>query len=386
MPPYRHWRGYDSANTRFVQFQIRRLLRMSGTPVIVHRYTGPVERQGTGSEPPAWNDWIERGDATLPDASVRGGSTEVDIQDLLFLENRDRKYDRVLYEIWGWYRLDTPNFELRQFGIVPSDDSPEMVFALSELVDALGRPLIPGDVLELRHRRQGDFDGGMPVNRYYVIQDAYRPGNGWDAHWLPHLWACRCGPVRDQQEFYDILGREMEDADGVPIEGTTVMEVVSTADDTLALTDAIREEGARLWPFWYVQQGHLYVFPEWQESGDSCAMCRLVCVFGDGEPPNGAVPVGKGTSFPEDAQDGDYFLRTDYRRPVLFQRESGRWKVVEVDWRRPWTPSTDVLAEHVNERGTLVHPSTGDEIPQRQSPARAFMPPRRRRKGVLPDK
>lgn len=389
MSAYRFWRGYDSANSRFIQFNLRRLLRMYGTPVVVHRYAGPVERKGEGSDAPSWKDWMERGDATLPDYAVKGGSTEVDIQDLLFLENRDRKYDRTLYEVWGWYRLDTPNFDLRQFGITISDDTPEMAFALTELVDVLGRPLVPGDVLELPHRRMGDFDGGTPVNRYYVVEDAFRPGGGWDPHWLPHLWACRCSPVRDQQEFFDVLSRNWRDADGLPEDGVSVLEVISTADGQLALTDAVREEGSRIWPFWYVQQGHLYIFPEWQErtgptSGDR-PMYRLLCTFGDGEPPNGARPVGRGTSFPQDANDGDFFLRTDYVRPVLFRRENGRWTVFEIDWRRPWTPSTDALAAHVNERGTVRHDSTGEDIEQRQSPARALMPPRRRRKGVAPD-
>ena len=386
---YSVWRGYDHANARFVQHHVRQNVRMWGTPVHVHRYMGPVEREASGSEFPTWDSWDEKDDATLPDHSRKGGSTEVDIQDLFFLENRDRKYDRDVYEVRGHYRTETPAFELERIGILPSGDTPILTFAHSELVEVLGRPLMPGDVLELPHRRQAQIDPDMPpIDRYYVVEDAYRPGEGYDVHWLPHLWQVRCSPVRDQQEFYDVLAKQWHDADGLP-EDVTLLEVVSTAEGQLALTDALREEASRIWPFWYVQHGHLYVFEEWLERTGTPdnfrPVYRLVCAYGDGEPPNGAKPVGKGTQFPTTANDGEYFLRTDYVPPVLFRRESGKWAAIEVDHRRVWTPVTDSLTKMINERGSVVHEGTGKEIDKRQYVTKALLPRRRRLKGVEPD-
>ena len=75
------------------------------------------------------------------------------IQDLLFLENRDRKYDPDVYDMRGVYQVQDSDFDLTQFGAFLSNDTIYMTFHLNDMIDIMGRKLMSGDVLELPHQR-----------------------------------------------------------------------------------------------------------------------------------------------------------------------------------------------------------------------------------------
>ena len=60
-------------------------------------------------------------------------------------------------------------------------------------------------------------------------------------------------------------------------------------------------------------------------------------LFGDGIAPNG-LPVTPGTSFPQNAQEGDFALRLDYYPNRLFRYSGTRWIKYEDDVRTNLTP------------------------------------------------
>ena len=62
-------------------------------------------------------------------------------------------------------------------------------------------------------------------------------------------------------------------------------------------------------------------------------------LVGDGLPPNGEN-VTMGTSFPTDAQEGDYVLRLDFLPNRLFRYSGTRFIKVEDDVRSKLTPGT----------------------------------------------
>ena len=82
------------------------------------------------------------------------------IGDLLFLENRNRKYDPDIIEMRGAYNVSNTDFDLTQFGIFLTDDTIFMTFHLTENVERLGRKLMPGDVLELPNFRSDHEQDG----------------------------------------------------------------------------------------------------------------------------------------------------------------------------------------------------------------------------------
>jgi hypothetical protein len=83
-----------------------------------------------------------------------GGDNPFNIQDLLFLENRDRKYDPDVYVLRGVYNLSDIDFNLSQFGLFLQNDTIFMTFHITDTVEKLGRKIIAGDVIELPHSKR----------------------------------------------------------------------------------------------------------------------------------------------------------------------------------------------------------------------------------------
>ena len=135
MPRISLWNKTKTHDYDFIDRIVGENIFAGGTGVIVHKYLGITETP-------------YEGDPSNPSSAV--DHTEVFIQDLLFLENRDRKYSKDLYEMRGAYALaDNDSFDLTQFGAFLANDTLFMNFHIESMVSTLGRKLMPGDVLEL---------------------------------------------------------------------------------------------------------------------------------------------------------------------------------------------------------------------------------------------
>ena len=127
------------------------------------------------------------GDASQPSYT---NQSESNIQDLLWTENRDRKYDPNVYTMRGIYQRADQDFDLSQFGLFLQTGTIFMVFHLRDMVDLIGRKLLSGDVLELQHLKDFDsLDQDVPaaLKRYYVVGDASFAAEGFSPTWWPHL-------------------------------------------------------------------------------------------------------------------------------------------------------------------------------------------------------
>ena len=137
-------------------------------------------------------------------------------QDLLFLENRDRKYDPDIYVMRGVYNLQDIDFNLSQFGLFLQNDTIFITFHINDTVEKLGRKIIAGDVIELPHLKDeyalNDFK--YALKRFYVIEEVSRAAEGFSVTWYPHLYRAKCKPLVDSQEYKQILdGIANSDAD-----------------------------------------------------------------------------------------------------------------------------------------------------------------------------
>ena len=125
-------KGNDFA---FMDRNISEMFQIGGTDAYIHKYVSP-------------NDQGETNDATQPQRS--GDSLdELAIQDMLFLENRDRKYESDVYHTRVIYNVSDIDFDLSQFGLFLQNDQLFMTFHIRDIVDALGRKIMAGDVIEL---------------------------------------------------------------------------------------------------------------------------------------------------------------------------------------------------------------------------------------------
>ena len=339
MPRLSLWNERKQNDYKFFDRRISEQFRVGGTAFLVHKYLGPIAQDSSD-------------DLTRP-ATEEGDVTA--IQDLLLLENRDRKYDKNVYELRGAYQVQDNEFDLTQFGLFLTADVLYVTVHLNDMIDIIGRKLMPGDVLEALHLKDdtlldssddGINDRGV-VRKFYQVTNANRASEGFSPTWWPHIWRVQISPITDSQEFNDLLGSEV-DSDGNLVDtgegtGETLQDLISTFGTELSISQAIIDEATRQVPNRNTEHAHLYVT-------EPCDNGLPYLFMTDGEPPNGASLLGCGDMFPTNPPDGAWFLRTDYEPSVLFKREGPAWIRKEVDWKQKFTTANRILEKFIDNR------------------------------------
>ena len=307
---------------------------ISGNTITLTQSTTTALAAGTGINFSLTND------ATQP---VYQNQSALNIQDLLLLENRDRKYDSSIYDLRGLYNVQDLDFDLSQFGLFLQNDILFITFHLNDMVERLGRKIMAGDVLELPHLKEFyQLDDTVPValKRFYVVKDAIRSSEGYSPTWWSHLWRVKCSPLVDSQEYRQIIN-EIQDGTG----GQTLGNLISTINTVYQVNDAIiaeaeqqvPESGYDTTPYWIppMTNGDKNQPPLPPDSSPTEHFGGYL--VGDGIPPNG-YPVTTGTAFPLSPAEGEWFLRLDFQPNRLFRYDGQRWVRVEDAVRTSLTP------------------------------------------------
>lgn len=328
MPRLSLWKGGRKTNDfRFLDKTINEYFKISGTSTFIYKYIG-------------LNDGEEK--------------NVMKIQDFLFLENRDRKYDTNVIEIPTCYTVQDDDPELKQFGLFTGLNGVTLTFHLNSIVELLGRKPMVGDVLELPHLRDTDLlDGKSAFNKFYVVKNVLKPAKGYSLTWFPHLIALSCEPMTDSQETHDIVTRTSFDS--YRLEEDSILRDIMSVNPTLhKINDAVVDEAMEHVPLTNFDTSKFYVI-----EGDDDQQFPWVFA-GDGIPPNGAKLLSTGDVFPEGAKINSWVLRTDSSPPVLFKKiRGGNWKRYEIDYRR--TPSILhrlLQGFHINDNMTTMEDGT----------------------------
>ena len=354
MPRLSLYKPEKGNDYHFMDKQIHEMFTVGGTGINVHKYIGILD-QGKSD------------DASQPQATP---DDPLAIQDFLFLENRDRKYDTDVYNMRGIYNVADTDFDLSQFGLFLQNDTLFITFHMTDMDRILGRRLMSGDVLELPHLKDyNSLDTSLEValKRYYVIQEGTRPTEGYSPTWWPHLWRVKATPLVDSQEYNDILNKIELDADGEST-GSTLRDLLSTYQKELEVTNKVVEQAEAEVPESGYDTSKYYVVPTdstgkpLEPKGHNADSTLVTAdsdvqdasstrispdntraysgyLVGDGLAPNG-YPIEMGTAFPGSANEGDYILRLDFLPNRLFRYSGTRWVKVEDDVRSKLTPGT----------------------------------------------
>jgi hypothetical protein len=316
-------------------------------------------------------------DSTQPNYA---NQSALNIQDLLLLENRDRKYDSSIYDIRGIYNVQDLDFDLSQFGLFLQNDTVFITFHLNEMVQRLGRKIMSGDVLELPHLK--DFyslDESVPValKRFYVVQEAMRSAEGYSPTWWPHLWRVKATPLVDSQEYKQILNEIQAGTNN-----QTLSDIVSVASKLNQVNDAIIEQaeknvpesGYDVTPYWIppMKDGNKLSEPL---SPDASPTEKFEgYLVGSGIAPNGKT-VGTGISFPTTPAEGDYFLRMDFMPNRLFRYTTNHWVKVEDAERTTLTHGDGVTQtdRFINDTSTFTD-NQGETEPTLQNLSKLLRP------------
>lgn len=317
------WNANKSQDFRFFDSIIGEQINIGGTEFAIHKYKGTYNQ---GSD-----------DKTQPDHDFMN---ELNIQDMLLLENRDRCYDENVYTVKGIMNVEQNDFDLTQWGLMGSADTIFVEFHISTMLQIVGRRIMSGDVIEVPFLRD-DFmipddqiqDLGKSVPKIYKVEDASRAKDGYDPTWRPHLWRVKMSPVTDSQEFRDVLGDGDQDTD--------LKNLISTHNITMQISNAIQAEAEAQVPNRNFEHAHLYV-----DGVNENGIPYLL--MADGIPPNGAELIGRGDQFPPNVVDGTWYLRTDYEPHVLFKKEGTQWTRMEVDYRHKYMVANRVLERFIN--------------------------------------
>ena len=192
MPRISLYRPEKGNDYKFLDRSIGEMFQVGGTDVYLHKYLGPK------------NPLPGESTADVPEYDV---IKETNIQDLLFLENRDRKYDTSIYSIRGVYNVQDLDFNLSQFGLFIDNDTLFMTVHINNFIKVVGRKPLSGDVVELPHLKD-EFAlnvGDHALPRFFVISDVGRAAEGFSQTWYPHLYRLKLTKIADSQQYSDIL-------------------------------------------------------------------------------------------------------------------------------------------------------------------------------------
>jgi hypothetical protein len=370
---------------KFFDRNIKEMFTVGGTDLHLHKYLGPYDQ---GDE--------QKDGAASPSQPNYAGSevNETTIQDLLFLENRDRRYSPDVYTVRGIYNVQDVDFNLSQFGMFLQNDTLFLTVHLNDIVERIGRKPISGDVLEFPHMKD-DFslDESIPIalKRYYVIEDVNRAAEGFSATWWPHLLRLKLKTLVDSQEFRDILG-DATTTGSVASYMSTFNREKTINDQVVAQAEADAPKSGFNYKQYYVapidERGNIRtenVNTEEQRASSDRTVNAVIdtpasshygfYLDGDGVAPNGN-PAGFGISFPVSGVDkGDYFLRTDFLPNRLFRYDGNRWVKIEDSVRINMT-NNDTRATYKTAfvNNTTESTINGLTVKQRQALSNALKP------------
>lgn len=383
MPRLSLYKPEKGKDFEFIDNRIYEMFTVGGTDVNVHKYLGPKE--------------IETAQATA-DVPKYDVIAETNIQDLLFLENRDRKYDPDIYTLRGIYNVQDIDFNLSQFGLFLSNDTLFMTMHINSTVKTLGRKIMSGDVIELPHLRDeyalNDFETAL--KRFYVVEEVSRASEGYSPTWYPHLYRVKLKQIMDSQEYKDIFDKPADEE--VP-GGDTLRDLLSNYNKQVEINDAVVKQAeadaaksgydtTNLFTLEVDESGKVDIVTTDTDELDSSTANELAdrvmqtpkregydgYLLGDGIAPNGES-FGHGISFPNGQIEGDYFLRTDMLPNRLFRYDGKRWVKIEDSVRMDMTQTN---ARSTQKSGFVNNTKTdnigGEVVQERQSLSKALKP------------
>jgi hypothetical protein len=351
MPRLSLYKPFKGNDYKFMDRNIREQFDIGGTAVHIHKYVGPKQTLNSNDpSEPNYGSGLELDPTLGIEVNPEGWINETKIQDLLFMENRDRKYDPDIYELRGVYNVSDNDFDLSQFGLFLTNDTLFITFHINDMVEKLGRKIMPGDVFELPHLRDDlllnhDRDA---VNKFYVVQDANRGSEGFSQTWYPHIWRVKVSPLTDTQEYADILGTA-----GDP---DSLKNKISSYKTEINISDAIVASAEAADPLGLPLTEHLFGVAD-----------NTTTEYEHGE------TIQSGDQFPQEPNDGDYFIRTDFTPNRLFVFRGSRWhRLYDNVSDVTWSDRTYNASGFINNNNTTI--VDNQEFPERQPLSQVITP------------
>jgi hypothetical protein len=283
------------------------------------------------------------------------------IQDPIFLENRDRDYAPEIVTLKGFYSLLDTQIELTRFGIELPSQQYVFQIGFTSCVALLGRPMVIGDIIELPSETQ--YDANMkPVRKYLEVTDVGWSTEGYTPGWVPTMLRVITQPMLASQETQDIVGDLAAKIDSSGLfntdDGTnTIYQDMSSISQEIAqeANSQLPERGAD-------GTGTIRAFEDAEIASaaqqgidiQKLGLNKTGLYVEDAMPPNG-LPYTEGDSFPTAPSDGDYHRLTYVGaasdispRLHRYSAAKGRWVYLETDRRKQYNNTKPILQEFLS--------------------------------------
>lgn len=282
------------------------------------------------------------------------------IQDKIFLENRNRDYNNEVIGLKGYYELLLAPTELLKMGMGIPSATYIIKVSFSACVAAIGRPIVIGDVIELPSETQYTPDL-TPKKRFLEVTDVTWDTASYTPNWYPLLLAITAEPALASEETQDIFGDLVKNVDSSGLftnndtnEQYQDFETVTQTITQEALT-AVPEKGSegsntiREFEISELDQATLDGFPHLSKLGFN----RTGLYVEDAIPQNNA-PFTEGPTLPLSPKDREYhrltYQGTAKDVPTRLYRYStikGRWLFLETDRREQYNSNKPILSEYL---------------------------------------
>jgi len=259
------------------------------------------------------------------------------IQDRIFLENRDIEYALLPIKLKAQYTPLDMRSTMGKWGQLMDDNEYALEVSFDQAVTRLGRPFVIGDIIELPSETQ--YTSTLrPVKKYVEVQSVGWSVNSYTPNWKPTMQMLICTPALASTETRDIFGKntakintmglsDIYDGNNekyqdlhnisqtikadantmVPQEGSDFANVPKLSDELLQFSNDR--------PFMNLQK-----------------LDRRRDALGiDALPPNG-LPYTEGDEFPATPQDGDYHRLTYTNLGADIAARLYRWSSIKNQW------------------------------------------------------
>ena len=277
------------------------------------------------------------------------------IQDKIFMENRDRDYNEFAIHMKCSYTPVDVLANSMKFGFMGEEQYIiEVSFAMT--VAKLGRPFVIGDIIQLPSETQYT-PSLQPRLKYLEIIDVAWSVNGYTATWVPTMQRLIAKQAYASQETQDIYGKLTRNVDNSEL-WDNIDKKDAKYQDYSDITQTIKADANTAVP----QDGTDYA--------DAPVLSDALLQYGrdhgiplhklsrrrhphgiDAMPPNG-LPYTQGDTFPENPANGDYHRQTfstvGNNIPVRLHRWSSvkkSWIFLEVDHRFRLRNTNSILEE-----------------------------------------
>jgi hypothetical protein len=305
--------------------------------------------------------------------------TNIDnIQDKIYMENRDRDYSEFPETLRGTYSpIDGQSF-FAKMGVFdgPGGGGQQYFidFSWSDIVRILGRPIVIGDILQLPS--ETEYTAALiPVLKYVTVSSVGWSPNGYSPQWIPLMVRVVAEPSIASPETQDVLGKLTEDYDEMGLADTGDGVRNKKYQDISDIDHTVRAKANDAVPVTGEDKANVTkLSKEAIEWGDEHNVNLRKNDVSDniwnthGMPPNG-LPYTQADDFPTSPKDEDYHRLTYTKiqqgipaRLYRYSTEKSNWVYLETDNRAYNKVIRSQLQEFVDpDKSTVTPPQNIDD-------------------------